>query len=195
MTSTSVRSFVRRQAGRLLEAAGTAVVVLVVVAGLGSLVFFGLGPRTGAYRTLTVLSGSMRPMIEPGDVVVVRPVPTSELRVGDVITFTTPGPDRATVTHRIIEVVEPGVRPVVRTKGDNNNAPDPWSARLESGTGWRVAGVVPVVGRGINVLSRPSFRVIASRGLPALLAVVWIASLVPSWRRREGEATPVAVTP
>lgn len=183
----SSHSSLRRFAGRLFGAAGTAALVAIAVAGAGTMLFLGLGPRTGAYRTLTVLSGSMRPMIEPGDVVVVRPVPTSELRVGDVVTFQAPTPDKVTVTHRIIEVVEPGASPVVRTQGDNNNTPDPWTAKLAAGTGWRFAGVVPVVGHAINVLSRPDVRQVVSRALPLALAIVWIVSLIPAWREGDGD--------
>lgn len=189
-------SSLRRIAGRLCGAAGTAAVVAILVAGAGTMLFLGLGPRTGAYRTLTVLSGSMRPMIEPGDVVVVRPVPTSALRVGDVVTFQAPTPDKATVTHRIIEIVEPGASPVVRTQGDNNNTPDPWTAKLAAGTAWRFTGVVPVVGHAINVLSRPDVRQFVSRGLPLALAVVWIISLIPAWREEgQGDESELPESP
>jgi signal peptidase I len=42
-------------------------VVAVVFVGIAVL------PRLGLYRPLTVLSGSMRPTFDPGDLVIVRP--------------------------------------------------------------------------------------------------------------------------
>lgn len=184
-----------RTAGHLLRVAGGAALAAVAVAGAAALLLVGVGPHTGAYRTLTVLSGSMRPVVDPGDVVVVRPVPTGELRVGDVIVFSAPTPDRATVTHRIIEIVEPGPAPVVRTKGDGNSAADPWQARLAPGTGWRVAFVVPVIGRAINVLSRPDVRRIVSVAMPAGLAMAWLASVVGGLRVREDDGAAPAPAP
>src|SRR5688500_6309775 len=95
-----------------------------VVLGISVLVLMllGIGPRTGAYRTLTVLSGSMAPSYRPGDVVVVRPADPRTLRAGDVLTYSIPVGDHAVVTHRITEIVEAGRSPVVRTRGDANDA-------------------------------------------------------------------------
>lgn len=181
-----------RSAGHLLGVAGAAALVAVAILGAAALLAVGVGPHTGAYRILTVLSGSMRPMADPGDVVVVRPVATEALRVGDVIAFSAPTAERPTVTHRIIEIVEPGPAPVVRTQGDNNSRPDPWQARLAPGTGWRVTLVVPVIGRAINVLSRPEVRRFAAIAMPAGLAVAWLAPLVQEglYRRREDQEAP-----
>src|SRR5262249_42862971 len=111
----------------LARAAGQALLV-----GSGAvLMVLGIGPRLGAYRTLTVLSGSMRPTFNPGDVIVVRPLPLHALRVGDVITYSVPIADRRVETHRIIRIVHGGANPTVITKGDANNAPDPWEATLQ----------------------------------------------------------------
>ncbi|MEW6473982.1 MAG: signal peptidase I [Actinomycetota bacterium] len=85
--------------------------------------FVGLGPHTGRYRTLTVLSGSMRPTMPEGSVAIVIPVPPAEIRPGDVITYNIPVGDRRVVTHRVVEIVEGGDHPVVRTQGDANAAP------------------------------------------------------------------------
>ena len=59
-----------------------------------------------------------------GDVVVVRPVDTEQLGVGDVITFQPVSDDPALTTHRIVEVDlrQRGAQFV--TRGDANNAVD-----------------------------------------------------------------------
>lgn len=159
---------------------------LVVLASC-VVVLVALGPRTGAYRTLTVLSASMRPTYGPGSVVLVRPTAPSDLRVGDVITYPIPVEDRRVVTHRIVEVVEAGPSPVLRTQGDANNAPDPWLTRLEGGVAWRVGGSLPWLGYGISALRDP----LLSRALvwlcPFLWCVLWLIGL---WRDSDGAAAP-----
>ena len=49
--------------------------------GLAIVTFLGLavGPHVFGYRTLTMLTGSMAPEIDPGDVVVVTPVATADV--------------------------------------------------------------------------------------------------------------------
>ncbi len=92
----------------------------VVAAGAALIVV----PKATGARPLTVLSGSMAGTYDIGDVVVVRPVDTDDLRVGDVITFQPVSDDPNLTTHRIIafNVGSEGTRYV--TQGDANNAPD-----------------------------------------------------------------------
>ena len=54
------------------------------------------------YRFNIVTSGSMRPSIEPGAVVIVKKVPFEKLDIGDVITFSYSGTEQ--VTHQIIAI-------------------------------------------------------------------------------------------
>lgn len=152
--------------------------VLLAVA-VCAVVIVAVGPRTGAYRTLTVLSASMRPMYGPGSVVLVRPTAVRDLEVGDVITYPIPVEDRRVVTHRIVEIVEAGGRPVVRTQGDANNAADPWLTRLEGGVAWRVAASVPWLGYGISALREPLLGRALVWLCPFLLCVLWLAGI---WR-------------
>ncbi|HEX2173033.1 MAG TPA: signal peptidase I [Dehalococcoidia bacterium] len=172
-----------RRASRI---AGLAVVGLCLL----TLLALGLGPRTGAYRTLTVLSGSMRPTIPEGSVVVVTPVALGEVRVGDVITYRIPVEDRRVVSHRVVEVVEEGDHPVVRTQGDANAAPDPWLARLDSDPAWRVRAAVPKLGYLIQALRRPPVTTLATGLVPALLAAIWLADIWFPGRRRTVRPVP-----
>jgi signal peptidase len=90
----------------------------------------------------TVLTGSMRPGIQPGDVVVVRPVPTDELKVGDVIAYLPPA-HTTPVLHRIVSIDPSGLA----TKGDANNVADPWGkVGTDSATTLRLVWVIPKVG-------------------------------------------------
>ncbi len=159
--------------GRLASGLG-----LVLAAAL--LLLLVVGPATGRYRTLTVLSGSMQPSFEPGSVIVVRPVPVDRLEVGDVITFHAPGPEPRVVTHRIVELAEVEGRPAVRTQGDANPAPDPWVARLEDDVAWSPVASLPWVGHGISALRDPLVSRLLVWLCPLLLGVV---SVVEVWRR------------
>ncbi len=151
----------------------------IVVAALAFLVL-AVGPRTGSYRTLTVLSGSMRPTFPPGSVLLSEPVPVADLRVGDVITYSIPVQDHRIVTHRVVRIVSQGV---VQTKGDANRAVDPWVARLAGTTAWRVRGAIPGLGYLINALSRPVLRVVTVFGSLGGALALGLRSI---WRRPLG---------
>src|SRR5918912_2525149 len=76
---------------------------LLTAVMLGSL-GVAITQRTGAAQLLTVVSGSMQPTLPLGSLVVVVPRNADAVRVGDVITFSPPGDDTHTVTHRVVDV-------------------------------------------------------------------------------------------
>jgi len=166
-------STVVRRAGRLVLHAGLGLSIVVLVA-------VAVGPRTGAYRTVSVLTGSMQPTMPAGSLVVVVPVDPAELAVGDVITFEAPTVDRPVVTHRIVQLVEPGDHPVIRTQGDANNTPDEWVARISDAPAWRASMVVPHAGRAISFLRGPIPRVVAVFVAPLLMLLVMMWNI---WSR------------
>lgn len=98
-----------------------------------------------------VLSGSMRPGIQPGDLAVVRPVPVSSLEAGDVVVYHPPGTgvgdDATPVMHRITSLDEQADGLWITTRGDANDVDDPWGrVRLRGDTAYRLLAVVPKVG-------------------------------------------------
>ncbi|MGB9955314.1 signal peptidase I [Haloferax prahovense] len=116
------------------------VVLLVAVA----LVVVLAAPQVfGAEASYTVLSGSMSPTFDAGDVVVVRDVPPADISEGDIITYREAGSaitDERTdrVTHRVVAVDRSGDSPVFRTKGDANEDvdSDPVAADRVVGSVW-----------------------------------------------------------
>ncbi|MCS6783728.1 MAG: signal peptidase I [Candidatus Caldarchaeum sp.] len=81
------------------------------------------------FPLLVVKSGSMRPVIEVGDIIIVLPVNPSEIKAdpvdGDVIVFYRPGEKGSTgsiIVHRAVARVTGGFI----TKGDANAAVDYW---------------------------------------------------------------------
>lgn len=158
---------------------------IAAVASVLALVLLGVGPRTGWYRTLVVLTESMEPAIPGGSVVLVTPMDPERIAVGQIVTYETPLEDRRVLTHRVVEILERGPHPVVRTKGDRNAAPDPWTARITGPSVWRVRLMVPFAGRAIQALRHPLLQRITVLGVPALLALVWLRGI---WRRPRARA-------
>jgi signal peptidase len=144
-------------------------------------------PAALGYQRYVITSGSMTGTYDRGSLVYDEVVPVSELRVGDVITFTPPrGPGpKGRVTHRIFSIASDraGNR-VFRTKGDANSSPDPWRITLPGPTQARVVMHVPYVGWAFAALAIKQVRMVVI-GLPALLiAFSLIAGL---WREASEE--------
>ncbi|MEO6503234.1 MAG: signal peptidase I [Jatrophihabitantaceae bacterium] len=175
-----------RRAARLLSTLllGLAVLLLLSVT---------VGPRLLHYRTATMLTASMSPAIDSGDVIIDTPLALADVRVGQVLTYHIPVDDHRVVSHRVIEVQRPGPGIVnIRTKGDANAAADPWVATLTGDTVWQVRTVVPEAGTVIRALRTPMAHTLLTGAVP-LLVVCWL--LLGIWRPAkptESAATPVA---
>ena len=78
-------------------------------------------PSFWGYRTLTVLTGSMSPNINPGDIVIIREANINSIEVGDVVTYNT---DNILVTHRVNQIIKEDNSLLFVTKGDANNTVD-----------------------------------------------------------------------
>lgn len=135
-----------------------------------------LGPRSGQWQFLTVLTGSMGDAMPAGSVVFETSKPPSEVVAGDVITFQIPGSTEV-VTHRVVEIVEPGTEPVIRTKGDANDAPDPWPTQLTGERTWVVEASVPYVGTVLNWTNRVVFGRFGLSFIAGLLALMWLREI------------------
>src|SRR3712207_2565699 len=91
-----------------------------VLATLGLLLLVSVLPVVIGWQSTVVLSGSMRPALEPGDVAVVRPVPTADLEPGQVVLADDPDLPGRLRLHRIVAVEAGGLR----LRGDANPAAD-----------------------------------------------------------------------
>jgi signal peptidase len=99
------------------------------------------------FQYVVILTDSMKPSINPGDLVVTRPVNPGELHVGDVILYKVRlGNATYRITHRIVAVkTDPSGGHYFVTKGDNRKYPDPWRVYPEQVLG-KVVLVVHTVG-------------------------------------------------
>lgn len=94
-------------------------------------VVYALPQVAGADDAFVVLSGSMVPFFDPGDVIFVDEVDPASLEVGDVVTFRARPGSSTLITHRVIEVIDAGGTVRYRTQGDANEDPDPFIVTQE----------------------------------------------------------------
>jgi signal peptidase I len=121
-------------------------VVSTALVGLGILVLVAVVmARIAGLQFQTVLSGSMAPAAQAGDVAVTQPVPVAALTVGDVIAFYPPNDPKPRL-HRITTLESVDGVVTVTTRGDANNVDDPWRASLRGSVAYRMVAVVPFVG-------------------------------------------------
>jgi signal peptidase I len=167
---------------------------VICLAAVVVVLALSVGPRFFAYETFIVRSGSMEPAIHTGALVFVQPTDPRSVRVGDVITYRRPEEPDTTITHRVVDVRAGGAgsasvpTPVFKTRGDANNAADPWDVQIQ-GTVWRVAFNVPLAGYLFTFTQQPVgralFLIVPGLGLGAL----WLHR---TWLRLRRPAEPGA---
>lgn len=113
------------------------------------------------WRPVVISSGSMEPLIRPGDVVLVEPAPSVD--PGDVITFEDPARGGALVSHRVLSIEREGW---FRTQGDANRVRD--SIPVAPGN---------VLGRGRLLVPFIGLPVLWLTERPLLLAAWTIATM------------------
>lgn len=173
VTLPPARTPVRRgwhAAAAVLGTLGGAILILVLLAAIFLAVVSRTSdrgvPRVFGQTFLVILSGSMTPAIDTGDVIVdktVSPSQAAHLQKGQVITFEAgpaSAPASVLITHRIYRVrylvsskTHNDVR-VYETKGDANPGPDANALARD-----QILGVyefrVPLAGYVLNVLHQP----------------------------------------
>ena len=153
--------------GRLLGQSLAWLLILAVSAVIAVAVAM---PRLGGAEPYVIETGSMRPGMPPGTLVVVRRVDTDRLGVGSVITYQVRSGERAVVTHRIVgQGIDStgGLR--FRTQGDANNTADAaWVRPVQiKGESWYA---VPHLGRVANVLTGARRQLVLTGVIGSLLA-------------------------
>ena len=182
------RSGARRSARRARILRSTAYVATAILAAL-----LVAAPLCGI-KAYVITGGSMHGVIERGALILSRTVPVDSLRVGDIITYRPPDGSSALVTHRIVSI-EPGTDgiSVLTTKGDANEAVDPWRFTLDRPEEAKCVAQIPLVGYLVGALSTRIGRACLF-ALPALMVALWLLAVM--WRRTgeaAGEASGEAV--
>jgi signal peptidase I len=169
---------------RVVRGLGNLLLLVVVLAFSG----LAVGPHVLGYRTMTMLTGSMAPGINPGDVTVAVQEPTTALAVGQVISYQIPVDDHRVVSHRVVKVTRSATgAAVVQTKGDHNTSADPWTAVITDPQVWTVRAVVPHLGDVIRTLRGPWLHIAFLYVGPALLTVLLLGEIWRSPKARPGD--------
>ncbi len=143
-------------------------------------------PRVAGAESYTVLTGSMSPGIQPGDLVVVKPVAADQVAIGSVVTYQLVSGQSEVVTHRVvgISIGTDGSQRFV-TQGDANNAPDAEPVRPVQlrGVLWYT---VPLLGYLNMVINGQLHMVLLVLAVTALLgyAAAMLFGAWRDWRRR-----------
>ena len=154
-------------------------VAATLFSGLAALAVFSyLALILLGYKPVAVYSGSMVPTLKVGAVALDRSIPSRDVKVGDVITFTDPFVTNRLVTHRVVRIFLTPKGLAYRTKGDANAARDPWTIRLPGRVG-RVSFSIPIAGYALWYSHtrevRSGFILVA-----ALLLLTWLLRRI--WR-------------
>jgi signal peptidase len=158
----------------LLGAAVTLILVLAVAV------------LSGTWQLRPVLSGSMRPGLSVGGVVVTQREPIADLQVRDVIVTHPPGEPGVNLIHRVIEIKSKTAgSAVVQTMGDANPAPDPFTVTVHGPWIYKARFAVPFVGYPAVALHSPLGRRITLAGALLVLAIAGLRIRKDSSRRKQ----------
>lgn len=133
--------------------------IIIVVAGV-AIVWLGLRLAFDTDNPFYVVSsGSMEPVLQVNDVLIVRDGGSfGDLRVGDIIVFNKPDGGDRVIVHRIVEIIpRDDGDSIIRTKGDDNPSSIPgtdFPITSEDYIG-KVIYVLPGIGLITKVISPP----------------------------------------
>ncbi|KAM9864403.1 hypothetical protein ACIFOC_02957 [Leucobacter aridicollis] len=165
---------------------GVAVNALLNVAALGGALCVLL-VLLGTLMNVSIImfkTGSMSPTIPSGSAALVREIPASEIRVGDVLTVDRPG--QLPVTHRVTSVEGTGATRTITMRGDANETDDPAPYTLNSAR--------------LVVFSIPHLaRLIVWFSNPAVLGILTVATaILVTWafwpKPRDGRGSGASAT-
>jgi len=156
---------------RIANIAGLVILIAVVL----PFVIFAVPQLVGASQGYVVLSGSMEPVMSPGDAVIIEDVEPANIQEGDIITFGG-GVDSSPTTHRVIEVTQQDGTLAFRTEGDANEDPDSSLVTPNEiqGRVMSVGGqpfVIPYIGYVVNFAST-QLGMVAFLAIPISLLVL-----------------------
>jgi signal peptidase len=107
-----------------------------------AIVWFAVG--VFPIKPFLVPSGSMVPVINPGDVVIVVPVQTDAIKVGEIIEYRNVK-ENINIVHRVIAITGNASNLSFITKGDANGSPDPDPVSPQAVIGREII-VIPKIG-------------------------------------------------
>jgi signal peptidase len=192
-TASHVEASVKPSRARTGLVAAAGIVSGLLVAGA---LVCALAIQVFGYRVIQVSSGSMEPVLGPGDLFVTRPVDIADVEIGDVVLFEQGRDTTIPVAHRVHGVINlrttildadtgektTQLTKTLQTKGDANDRPDAQlvdAASLRGVLWFQLGGL----GRFLGPLSPQQLFLLAA----VAIAAVWgLYEVVRYIRRRDG---------
>jgi len=108
-----------------------------------------------------VLSGSMKPVFNPGDALITKETKAQDLRVGDIVVLRNAS-DYSLFSHRITSIKNIDFQIVINTKGDNNPVVDAGAVKVNPlRLIPREIGHVPFLGREVVFFTSNKGRLVS----------------------------------
>ena len=117
-------------------------------------------PSVLGFTPLTVVSGSMSPGIETGDMVIIRKG-NKNIKSGDIITYRL---DDVLVTHRVKNISDTNAAEVFITQGDANSIAD-----------FKAVERSKILGKYVFKIPMGGYVKASLRGLPGILIIIGLA--------------------
>jgi signal peptidase len=165
--------------------------LLVVVIALGLLVI--VVPAISGGTALTVLTQSMEPKLPPGTLIIIRPTPISDIKIGDVLTYQIKSGQPEVVSHRVIsKSVDTKGRTTFITQGDNNDLPDagPVQKVQIRGTLWYSIPWLGYLNNLVGGQGRSLLVPLVAAALFIYAGYMLASSVVSSRKRKKAEPGP-----
>lgn len=159
---------------------------MVILASLAALTVAVLVPRLGGATPYEILTGSMRPGLPPGTLVVMKPAGPDDIGVGSIVTYQLRSGEPTVVTHRVVEVRQSLSGDVEYvTQGDANSVADELPVRPEQvrGTLWYAVPQLGRVNQLLNGDQRQTLVYLAAAGLGGYALAMYVAALRDRRRR------------
>ncbi|WIB64211.1 signal peptidase I [Curtobacterium sp. MCBD17_040] len=149
-----------------------------VIATILGMALWAVAPAVIGWHPTTVMTGSMEPRLQPGDVVVSKPVAPTSLHLGQVLLYDDPDQPGELRLHRFHEAGEDGQ---IITKGDANPQADstPITRSAVHGVGFIR---VPYIGMPVMWLRDGEWKKVAILVL-ALTAMAFLSTIDAPLRR------------
>lgn len=91
------------------------------ISGILLFILFAFGAGLLSVKPVVILTGSMRPQINPGDMVIIRKCSINDIKVGDIIEYKV---NDYSIVHRVVEIYFVSGNSMLITKGDANKTID-----------------------------------------------------------------------
>jgi len=164
----------------------TALVVLIVLCAV-----FLMGSRLMGYQVYTVITGSMEPNYNVGDLVYVKSVDSIEnIRVGDAITFVM-NEELTVATHRVIRI--DAEKQHLYTKGDANEIADGSPVHFNNVIGV-VEFAIPLLGYVSDFIQNPPGMYITIAAGAVLVILVFLPDFLPKKKEEAQEEIPAELS-